>query len=162
MYRATLPYFYLNFASLHFNYLEIVGSNPVTGVLVSEKINCQFVIRVCLLSEFVIVIVRTLAFDKNLNYCKFVHLTTILWSVLSTSVNSTSQPLIATRDQQGGHRVVNLPHQWHSHWLKNQSDTSAHLPRTPSCCRDAPGDEANLVRYGNVQFDSNLCVVNRM
>ena len=38
MYRATLPYFYLNFASLHFDYLEIVGSNPVTGVLVSEKL----------------------------------------------------------------------------------------------------------------------------
>ena len=70
-----------------------------------------------------------------------------------------SQPLIATCDQQRGHRVINLRHQWHSHWLKNQSDISAHLPRTPSCCRDAPGDKANLIRYGNVQFDSNLCVV---
>ena len=43
-----------------------------------------------------------------------------------------------------------------------QSGNSAHLPKTPFCCQVAPGDEANLVRCGIVQFDYNLCVGNRM
>ena len=50
-YRATLPF--LSLSSLHFTYLEIVGSSPVAGVLVSEKFGIvKIAIRNSSLSSF--------------------------------------------------------------------------------------------------------------
>ena len=51
-YRATLPFLSLS-SSLHFTYLEIVGSSPVAGVLVSEKFGIvKIAIRNSSLSSF--------------------------------------------------------------------------------------------------------------
>ena len=126
----------LSWATLPFKFSLPVTSRtwvrfPRRAFLFLSQINSQFIIRICLVSrichnlfrfrhkKIVPIAITAIVFSFILWHISFLYNCNF-----SPSVNSMSQPLIATHDQRSGHRVVNLRHQWHSHWLKNQSDIS--------------------------------------
>ena len=147
MYRATPPFLSV---SLHFTYLEIVGSSPVAGVLVSEKFGIvKIAIRNSSLSSFKI----NCLFEISVTNCTIV---TYYWLFYWLQHCNSFWLWRCPWSFKNGHRVHCGLRQWYPQ--VNSHQQWWYLPRTPSRCEKNPEMNTTL-RCGNVQSLSTCTVM---